>query len=72
MFTVVEPIGIAPSPLPESSHAALEKNSIVIPVMFGGLFRIPWIVVAPPAEAATVRTGKLLRLRRLFGVTPSG
>ena len=27
--------GIAPSPLPESSHAAPEKNSIVIPVTFG-------------------------------------
>jgi hypothetical protein len=56
VVTVVEPMSISPSPKPEGSQAALEKNSIVN-VMLGVLFSVPSMVVVPPALLAEVMTG---------------
>ena len=56
VVTVAEPMSISPSPKPEGSQAALEKNSIVN-VMLGVLFSVPSMVVVPPALLAEVMTG---------------
>jgi hypothetical protein len=57
VITVVEPIKVSPSPLPEGSQAALEKNSSEN-VVLAVLLSVPWMVVLPPELEAEVNTGK--------------
>src|SRR5262249_43694771 len=74
---VVKPRKVCPSPFPEGSQEALEKNSIW-KVLFEMLFRVPEIVTLPTAIEAEVMTGKFCRSlgpvsasQSSFGVTPS-
>ncbi len=73
VVTVVAPSNVAPSPLPDASHAVLPKYSIRN-VLLGVLCRVP----CTPPDAA-VRTRKFCRLLApvsvspaSLGVTPSG
>src|SRR5262245_11700759 len=56
VVAVAEPMSISPSPKPEGSQAAFEKNSI-LNVILGVLFSVPSMVVVPPALLAEVMTG---------------
>jgi hypothetical protein len=56
VVTVVDPRKVCPSPLPEGSHEAFEKNSIRKELL-AVLSRVPEIVTFPPAMFAEVITG---------------
>src|SRR6266566_7207484 len=56
VVTSVEPRNVCPSPEPEGSQEALEKNSIRY-VVFATEFSVPWMLVLPPEDEAVVRTG---------------
>jgi hypothetical protein len=51
------PTKVLPSPFPEESQAAFEKNSSWY-VVLGALLSVPWIVVPVPVVVTLVRTGK--------------
>ena len=61
VVTLVVPMKRCPSPKPEGSHSALEKNSIVN-VVFALLLSVPIICVLPMALLADVNSGKFCRL----------
>ena len=78
MRTVVSPRNRSPSPLPEGSSTALEKNWTV-KVVFGVLTRTPWTFVKAIEVATEVKMGEFWRLfgpesvsPGSFGVTPLG
>jgi hypothetical protein len=77
--TVMAPRNACPSPWPDASHAALEKNSMLKPGVLGVLSRDPSIVVLLAPAVTDERTGKFCRLfapvSRSWGslsVTPLG
>ena len=68
VFTVVEPIGVAPSPWPEPSHAWLGKRTRSrFPPRSGRLFRVPWIVVDPSDEDAARQNRVIAPAPATFG-----
>src|ERR1700752_3871241 len=76
VVTTGEPKNISPSPLPDASHPAFEKNSILY-CMLAVLLRLPRIAVLPPPDDAEVRSGKFWPLfappspsQGSFGVIP--
>ena len=78
VVTIAKPRKVCPSPLPDESHAALEKNSI-LNVVLAVLLRLPSMVVLPPPELAEVKVGKFWKLlgpvspsQESLGVTPLG
>ena len=56
VVTLVAPRKVCPSPFPEGSHTALEKNS-TRKVVLAVLFKVPEIVALPPPIDAEVMTG---------------
>ena len=76
VVTLVDPIGVCPSPFPEASHAAFEKSSIRN-VALGVLLSVPTTLVVVALAVADASTGKFWRLfapvstsPASFGVTP--
>jgi hypothetical protein len=61
VVTLVDPRNVCPSPLPDGSHAAFEKNS-TRKELLAVLFSVPEIMTLPPTREAEVRTGKFWKL----------